>query len=69
MVTVRQNIYTDPQKPIQVEAGLTTIGTPDAASPVLVTTNFSLTYFIVEAEVEASHASAWSRRRHRGHSP
>ena len=59
MVTARQNIYTDPQKPIQVEAGLTTIGTPDASSPVLVTTNFSLTYFIVEADVESSHTPAW----------
>ena len=59
MVTVRQNIYTDPQKPIQVEPGLTTIGTPDASSPVLVTTNFSLTYFTVEADVESSHVPAW----------
>ena len=59
MVTVRQNIYTDPQKPIQVEPGLATIGAPDATSPVLVTTNFSLTYFIVEADVESSHVPAW----------
>lgn len=59
VVTARQNIYTDPQKPIQVEAGLATIGTPDASSPVLVTTNFSLTYFIVEADVESSHTPAW----------
>lgn len=59
MVTVRQNIYTDPQKPIQVEPGLMTVGTPDETSPVLVTTNFSLTYFIVEADVESSHVPAW----------
>jgi acetyl-CoA decarbonylase/synthase complex subunit gamma len=59
MVTVRQNIYTDPQKPIQVEAGLTTIGEPDATSPVLITTNFSLTYFTVEADVESSRVPAW----------
>ena len=59
MVTVRQNIYTDPQKPIQVEAGLTTIGEPDATSPVLVTTNFSLTYFTVEADVESCRMPAW----------
>jgi len=59
MVTARQNIYTDPQKPIQVQAGLTTIGTPDPGSPVLVTTNFSLTYFTVEADIEASHVPAW----------
>ena len=58
LVTLRQNIYTDPQVPIQVEAGLHTIGTPDASSPVLVTTNFSLTYFTVEADVESSRTAA-----------
>ena len=59
MVTARQNIYTDPQKPIQVDAGLATIGSPDASSPVLVTTNFSLTYFTVEADTESSHVPSW----------
>ena len=50
----RQNLYTDPQKPIAVEAKLYDIGTPNEDSPVYVTTNFSLTYFIVEGEVESS---------------
>jgi acetyl-CoA decarbonylase/synthase complex subunit gamma len=59
MVTARQNIYTDPQKPIQIEPGVRAVGTPDASSPVLVTTNFSLTYFTVEADVEASRSPAW----------
>jgi len=59
LVTARQNIYTDPQKPIQIEPGVRAVGNPDASSPVLVTTNFSLTYFTVEADVEASHAPAW----------
>jgi acetyl-CoA decarbonylase/synthase complex subunit gamma len=59
LLTARQNIYTDPQKPIQVEPGLHTVGTPDEASPVLVTTNFSLTYFTVEADTEASRTPAW----------
>ncbi|MBN1459709.1 MAG: acetyl-CoA decarbonylase/synthase complex subunit gamma [Armatimonadetes bacterium] len=59
LVTVRQNIYTDPQKPIQIEEGLYQIGTPDESSPVLVTTNFSLTYFTVEGDVEASRVPAW----------
>jgi acetyl-CoA decarbonylase/synthase complex subunit gamma len=59
MVTARQNIYTDPQKPIQVEPGVRAVGNPDASSPVLVTTNFSLTYFTVEADVEATHSPAW----------
>lgn len=52
--TLRQNIYTDPQKPLQMQPGLYSIGEPDARSPLLVTTNFSLTYFIVATEVEAS---------------
>jgi acetyl-CoA decarbonylase/synthase complex subunit gamma len=59
LITVRQNIYTDPQKPIQIEEGLYQVGTPDENSPVLVTTNFSLTYFTVEGDVEASRVPAW----------
>lgn len=59
LLTVRQNIYTDPQKPIQLEAGLYQIGAPDESSPVLVTTNFSLTYFTVEGDVETSKVPAW----------
>ena len=59
LVTLRQNIYTDPQVPIQVEAGLHTIGTPDETSPVFVTTNFSLTYFTVEADTETARTPAW----------
>jgi acetyl-CoA decarbonylase/synthase complex subunit gamma len=59
LVTARQNIYTDPQKPIQVEPGVRAVGNPDASSPVLVTTNFSLTYFTVEADTEAAHQPAW----------
>jgi acetyl-CoA decarbonylase/synthase complex subunit gamma len=59
MLTLRQNIFTDPQKPIQIQEGLYTIGVPTDASPVLVTTNFSLTYFTVESDVEASRMPAW----------
>jgi acetyl-CoA decarbonylase/synthase complex subunit gamma len=59
VLTARQNIYTDPQKPIQIEGGLYQVGTPDENSPVLVTTNFSLTYFTVEGDVEASKVSSW----------
>ncbi len=54
LLSWRQNLYTDPQKPIAVEAGLYEIGDPDENSPVYITTNFSLTYFIVEGEVESS---------------
>ncbi|MFZ5925416.1 MAG: acetyl-CoA decarbonylase/synthase complex subunit gamma [Bacillota bacterium] len=55
LVTLRQNIYTDPQKPIQVEAKLYSIGGeagPD--SPLYVTSNFSLTFFTVQGDIEAS---------------
>jgi acetyl-CoA decarbonylase/synthase complex subunit gamma len=52
--TLRQNIYTDPQKPLQMQPGLYSIGEPDAGSPLVVTSNFSLTYFIVSTELEAT---------------
>jgi acetyl-CoA decarbonylase/synthase complex subunit gamma len=58
LFTLRQNIYTDPQKPIQVEAKVYPIGNPSPESPVFVTTNFSLTYFIVSGEIENSGTSA-----------
>ncbi len=54
LLTLRQNIYTDPQKPIQVEPGLYEIGAVTADSPLLITTNFSLTYFSVSGEVEGA---------------
>ncbi len=59
LMTLRQNVYTDPQKPIQVEPKLYPIGEPTKDSPVFVTTNFSLTYFIVAGEIENSGTSAW----------
>ena len=54
LLTLRQNIYTDPQKPLQVEAKAYSIGQVTEQSPVMVTTNFSLTYYTVLGEVEAS---------------
>lgn len=59
ILTVRQNIYTDPQKPVQVEPKLYEVGQPDENSPLLFTTNFSLTYYSVEGEVEASRISSY----------
>ena len=59
LMTLRLNIYTDPQKPIQVEPKMYPIGEPDRNSPVFVTTNFSLTYFLVSGEIENSGKSAW----------
>ena len=59
LITLRLNIFTDPQKPIQVEPKVYPIGEPDADSPVFLTTNFSLTYFIVGGEIENSGLNAW----------
>lgn len=59
LMTLRQNIYTDPQKPIQVEPKVYAIGEPDRNSAVFVTTNFSLTYFLVSGEIENSGISAY----------
>ena len=58
LLTLRQNIYTDPQKPIQVDPKVYPIGEPTPESPVFVTTNFSLTYFMVSGEIENSGISA-----------
>lgn len=55
----RLNIYTDPQRPMTVTEGIYEIGNPDENSPVLVTTNFALTYFIVSGEVEGSRVPTW----------
>ncbi len=54
LFALRQNIYTDPQVPMQVEQKIYNLGEPTADSPLLITTNFSLTYFIVSGEVENS---------------
>ncbi len=59
LLALRQNLFTDPQKPIQVEPKIYSIGEPHDQSPVFVTTNFSLTYFIVSGEIENSGLSAW----------
>lgn len=59
LLVYRQNIYTDPRRPMQVEQKIYEIGSPDENSPVLVTTNFSLTYFIISGEVESSKVPSW----------
>ena len=53
-LTIRQNIYTDPQVPNAIEAKLYEIGNPGPDAPVILTTNFALTYFTVAGEVENS---------------
>ncbi len=59
LLVLRENIYTDPQQPIQVQPGVYEINDPGPESPVLVTTNFSITYFSVANEVESVGAPAW----------
>ena len=59
LLTLRQNIYTDPQKPLQVESKIYPVGNASDKSPVLVTTNFSLTYYTVLGEVEASKVPSY----------
>lgn len=59
LLVLRQNIYTNPQKPIQVKPGVYEINAPDSDSPLMVTTNFSITYFSVANEVEGSGWKGW----------
>jgi acetyl-CoA decarbonylase/synthase complex subunit gamma len=59
LLVERLNIFTDPQRPMTVTEGIYEIGSPDENSPVLVTTNFALTYFIVSGEIEGSRVPSW----------
>jgi len=58
-VILRQNIYTDPRKPVAVEPGLRTLGTPDEKSPVMFTTNFALTYYTVASDIESAGVNSY----------
>ncbi|OGB99797.1 hypothetical protein A2V82_03100, partial [candidate division KSB1 bacterium RBG_16_48_16] len=58
LITLRFNLYTDPQKPIMMEPGVYEVGAPGPDAPLIVTTNFSLTYFSVKPEVEAAKVPA-----------
>jgi acetyl-CoA decarbonylase/synthase complex subunit gamma len=58
LFTLRQNVFTDPQVPMQVEQKVYNIGEPKAESPLFITTNFSLTYFIVSGEIENSKVAS-----------
>ena len=55
---LRQNIYTDPQKPMKVEAKIYPINGADENSPCLLTVDFALTYFLVSGELERSNQPA-----------
>jgi acetyl-CoA decarbonylase/synthase complex subunit gamma len=59
LLVERLNIYTDPQRPLATTEGIYPIGAPKEDSPVLITSNFSLTYFIVSGEIESSRVPSW----------
>jgi len=58
-LTAIMNIFTDPQKPVQVEPKVYSVGEPDENSPLMFTTNFSLTFYTVESDVEASRVPSF----------
>jgi acetyl-CoA decarbonylase/synthase complex subunit gamma len=59
LCALRQNLFSNPQVPAQVEPGVFAVGEANADSPVYCTTNFSLTYYTVEGEVSASKIPSW----------
>ena len=59
VLTLRQALYTDPRKPQAVDADVYPIGNPDADSPVIMTTNFSLTYYTVTGDFEKDGVKCW----------
>ena len=59
LLVERLNIFTDPQRPLATTEGIYEINNPDESSPLLVTSNFSLTYFIVSGEIENSKVPSW----------
>lgn len=59
LMTLRQNIFTDPQKPLQVESKIYEFNNPNKDSLIFLTTNFALTYFAVANEIEALNRPAY----------
>jgi len=59
LLVERMNIFTDPQKPLVVEEGIYPVNGPEETSPVVITCNFALTYFIVNGEIEGSRVPTW----------
>jgi acetyl-CoA decarbonylase/synthase complex subunit gamma len=59
LLVERLNIYTDPQRPLATTQGIYEINNPTENSPLMVTSNFSLTYFIVSGEIENSKVPSY----------
>ncbi len=59
LLLLRFNLYSDPETPLKVRPGLYPVNDPDEMSPLLITTNFSLTYHCIRDELEAGGWRAW----------
>ncbi len=58
-VHIRDTIYTDPRTPVKVAPGVNEVGTPTNDSPVIVTTNFALTYYTVESDLSSNKINCY----------
>jgi len=56
---LRNNLYTDPRRPVAVEAGLKVFGQPNELSPLMFTTNFALTYYTVASDIESGKVDCY----------
>lgn len=59
LTILRENIYTDPRKPVAVDPGLKTFGNPNESSPLLFTSNFALTYYTVASDIESAKVDCY----------
>jgi acetyl-CoA decarbonylase/synthase complex subunit gamma len=59
LLVARLNVYTDPQRPLSTTEGVYEISNPNENSPVLITTNFALTYFLISGYIESSRIPGW----------
>ena len=55
----RFNIYSDPRRPMTVEEKVYEVSTPDEHSPLLITTNYALDFFIVSGAIEEANIPAY----------
>mgnify|MGYP003070157418 FL=1 len=52
---LRQNVFTDPQKPMKVAPGIYPMNGATPDDPCMLTVDFALTYFLVSGEIERSN--------------
>jgi acetyl-CoA decarbonylase/synthase complex subunit gamma len=58
-VHLRDTIYTDPRTPVKVAPGVNEVGSPTKDSPVIITTNFALTYYTVESDLSSNKINCY----------